>query len=128
MDWQTDRRQYRIRLAAEALKASAYSIPACSQILETTQSFFSSLRNPRIKLSSPHQWILDGFGHNLSLTSISSSSSGTTKDESGDQRLSGPSPSAVSSWIDQYLPAMVRSYALLVNLDKPMGTWLLTWP
>ncbi|OAY59555.1 4-hydroxybenzoate polyprenyltransferase, mitochondrial [Manihot esculenta] len=32
------------------------------------------------------------------------------------------------SWIDLYLPRLVRPYARLARLDKPIGTWLLAWP
>ncbi|GJW52753.1 4-hydroxybenzoate polyprenyltransferase, mitochondrial, partial [Tanacetum coccineum] len=34
----------------------------------------------------------------------------------------------VSGWIDLYLPKIVRPYAHLARLDKPIGTWLLAWP
>jgi 4-hydroxybenzoate polyprenyltransferase len=32
------------------------------------------------------------------------------------------------SWIERYLPARVRPYALLMRLDRPIGTWLLLLP
>lgn len=32
------------------------------------------------------------------------------------------------SWVDLYLPRLVRPYAQLARLDKPIGTWLLLWP
>ncbi|OIT04947.1 PREDICTED: 4-hydroxybenzoate geranyltransferase 2 [Nicotiana attenuata] len=32
------------------------------------------------------------------------------------------------SWIDTYLPQIIRPYAHLARLDKPIGTWLLAWP
>lgn len=32
------------------------------------------------------------------------------------------------SWIDVYLPEKAQPYARLARLDKPIGTWLLTWP
>lgn len=97
-----------------------------SQTLEAIHPFLFSSTNPRVRSTPPHRRILDGFGHSLSLASISSSSSGTAKDENRDQRPRDSS--STSSWIDLYLPAAVRPYALLARLDKPIGTWLLAWP
>jgi len=31
-------------------------------------------------------------------------------------------------WIDRYLPAILRPYARLARLDRPIGTWLLLFP
>ncbi|GAA0175627.1 4-hydroxybenzoate geranyltransferase [Lithospermum erythrorhizon] len=32
------------------------------------------------------------------------------------------------SWIDLHLPEIVKPYAHLARLDKPIGSWLLAWP
>ncbi|KAH6557919.1 hypothetical protein KP509_1Z086000 [Ceratopteris richardii] len=35
---------------------------------------------------------------------------------------------ASTSWVHRLLPARVLPFALLIRLDKPIGTWLLAWP
>ncbi|XP_078162060.1 4-hydroxybenzoate geranyltransferase 2-like [Carex rostrata] len=67
--------------------------------------------------------IFHGFlPHALSL--LSPYSSGVREKE----RDEAAPPKPVQSWVDAYLPEMVRPYALLARLDKPIGTWLLAWP
>nr|CAD1830700.1 unnamed protein product [Ananas comosus var. bracteatus] len=81
-----------------------------------------STRSPRI---------LRRFPFELSVASISSSS-GTADERPGRAADGGgggggsPAPAAPPpSWVELYLPASVRPYALLARLDKPIGTWLL---
>ena len=38
------------------------------------------------------------------------------------------SDTTVSSWLDRWVPAMVRPYLYLMRLDRPIGTWLLLFP
>lgn len=78
--------------------------------------------------------ILRRFPFELSVASISSSS-GTADERPGRAADGGgggggsPAPAAPApSWVELYLPASVRPYALLARLDKPIGTWLLAWP
>lgn len=83
------------------------------------------LRQLHYLISPPpsNSGILHGFlPHALSL--VSSYSSGVREKE-GDEEAP---PKPVQSWVDAYLPEMVRPYALLARLDKPIGTWLLAWP
>ena len=70
-------------------------------------------------------------------SSTSGSSSSTRGDSSPlcSSRPVGPAAAAAaaavsqpsSSWV-QRLPAAWQPYALLMRLDKPIGTWLLAWP
>ncbi|XP_022763959.1 4-hydroxybenzoate polyprenyltransferase, mitochondrial-like isoform X2 [Durio zibethinus] len=62
---------------------------------------------------------------------ISTSSGVTDSSSKGErQRSSNNNRNAVDvpSWIDVYLPRGIQPYAKLARLDKPIGTWLLTWP
>ncbi|XP_068645653.1 4-hydroxybenzoate polyprenyltransferase, mitochondrial-like isoform X1 [Aristolochia californica] len=65
-----------------------------------------------------------------SLVSISSASevASQTKGNGNCGRNDEESRKVSSSWIDVYLPKLVRPYAHLARLDKPIGTWLLAWP
>lgn len=60
---------------------------------------------------------------------ISTSPSRLEQDkENKNQSSSNVSSGGGISWIDLYLPRLVRPYAQLARLDKPIGTWLLLWP
>lgn len=74
--------------------------------------------------------LIDGFHHRLSLASMSGASRPVEGegDAPHQDRVSVAAAPAQPSWVDVYLPASVRPYALLARLDKPIGTWLLAWP
>nr|GFB39022.1 4-hydroxybenzoate polyprenyltransferase, mitochondrial-like [Tanacetum cinerariifolium] len=54
--------------------------------------------------------------------------SNTNLKEEEKYELLGKKKKKVSGWIDLYLPKIMRPYAHLARLDKPIGTWLLAWP
>ncbi|CAK8542055.1 unnamed protein product [Lathyrus sativus] len=63
------------------------------------------------------------------LVHISTTPSSLEQDkENKNQSSSNVSSGGGISWIGSYLPKLVRPYAQLARLDKPIGTWLLLWP
>ena len=46
------------------------------------------------------------------------------------RQASRPDPSDIprSDWVERYVPALLRPYARLARLDRPIGTWLLLFP
>ncbi|PWA67043.1 polyprenyltransferase 1 [Artemisia annua] len=64
-------------------------------------------------------------------TYTSTSSNSNLKDDDKKEKCelgNNKKKGKVSTWIDLYLPKLVRPYARLARLDKPIGTWLLAWP
>jgi 4-hydroxybenzoate polyprenyltransferase len=43
-------------------------------------------------------------------------------------RLIAGTDMPAQGWGDRFLPAVLRPYAKLMRLDRPIGTWLLLWP
>ncbi|KAM0061456.1 putative 4-hydroxybenzoate polyprenyltransferase [Helianthus debilis subsp. tardiflorus] len=80
-----------------------------------TQLYIPKFHNSRF---SYFNWIQVGQGYGIS---TSPHSFRDLEKEKRDKRLS-------ASWIDLHLPQIVRPYAHLARLDKPIGTWLLAWP
>ncbi|CAM0884689.1 unnamed protein product [Alopecurus aequalis] len=54
---------------------------------------------------------------------LSTSSRSTDNDKEKEDGVPPP-----VSWVERCLPEAARPYAMLARLDKPIGTWLLTWP
>ncbi|CAH2078153.1 unnamed protein product, partial [Thlaspi arvense] len=78
-----------------------------------------------------HQESFLGVGWNYRLVAGMSSSSSPVmegKSKKEDEEKSGVGGVKEASWVDLYLPEGARGYAKLARLDKPIGTWLLTWP
>ncbi|RLN11313.1 hypothetical protein C2845_PM09G11770 [Panicum miliaceum] len=44
------------------------------------------------------------------------------------QKEAPPRPHSPASWVERWLPAPARPYALLARLDKPDAIWLYAWP
>ncbi|KAF6140727.1 hypothetical protein GIB67_035154 [Kingdonia uniflora] len=97
-------------------------------------SFHKHLFHPKaleVKFeSSKYRWMFAGnesqpqkfsyYSSYVPISTISTSCGGPKGDEEGSK--------VDKSWIDVYLPQLVRPYAYLARLDKPIGTWLLAWP
>ncbi|PWA97094.1 polyprenyltransferase 1 [Artemisia annua] len=85
-------------------------------------SFFRGARRKTAKELIPFMKLGGGLGQRTYTTT----SSNLKHDEKERYEL-GNNKKKVS-WIDLYLPRIVRPYAHLARLDKPIGTWLLAWP
>ncbi|PWA37994.1 polyprenyltransferase 1 [Artemisia annua] len=68
-----------------------------------------------------------GVGSGLGQRTYTSNSN-LKDDEKEKCELGNNKKGKVLTWIDLYVPKIVRPYAHLARLDKPIGTWLLAWP
>ncbi|KAF3675751.1 4-hydroxybenzoate polyprenyltransferase, mitochondrial isoform X1 [Capsicum chacoense] len=84
--------------------------------------FSSSGKSLTFYTSHPSKIELSGFRQLLHFSTLANS------EENKKNEQQTPSASPSPSWIDTYLPRIVRPYAHLARLDKPIGTWLLAWP
>ncbi|PHU23875.1 4-hydroxybenzoate polyprenyltransferase, mitochondrial [Capsicum chinense] len=84
--------------------------------------FSSSGKSLTFYTSHPSKIELSGFRQLFHFSTLANSE----ENKKNDQQTPSASPSP--SWIDTYLPRIVRPYAHLARLDKPIGTWLLAWP
>ncbi|PHT47780.1 4-hydroxybenzoate polyprenyltransferase, mitochondrial [Capsicum baccatum] len=84
--------------------------------------FSSSGKSLTFYTSHPSKIELSGFRQILHFSTLANS------EENKKNEQQTPSASPSPSWIDTYLPRIVRPYAHLARLDKPIGTWLLAWP
>ncbi|KAM3380923.1 4-hydroxybenzoate polyprenyltransferase, mitochondrial isoform X1 [Capsicum galapagoense] len=84
--------------------------------------FSSSGKSLTFYTSHPSKIELSGSRQLLHFSTLANS------EENKKNERQTPSASPSPSWIDTYLPRIVRPYAHLARLDKPIGTWLLAWP
>ncbi|KAG8088574.1 hypothetical protein GUJ93_ZPchr0010g9096 [Zizania palustris] len=68
------------------------------------------------------QWVLipTTLWHSSPLSTSSTYDGSTGRDSSP--------PPVPPTWVVQEGPPVGRPYAMLARLDKPIGTWLLSWP
>ncbi|PUZ61134.1 hypothetical protein GQ55_4G249700 [Panicum hallii var. hallii] len=63
-------------------------------------------------------------GHGI----VSAAASSPEPVQQKESPLPGQQHSPVASWVERWLPAAARPYALLARLDKPDAIWLYAWP
>ncbi|KAJ9174280.1 hypothetical protein P3X46_017320 [Hevea brasiliensis] len=97
--------------------------PKTNQIIRTLYPFTQSYYWRNFEFS--RNYLNSNFSNLRFVGGISTLSSSKNEDN---RENGGLSKEGEVSWIDLYLPRLVRPYARLARLDKPIGTWLLAWP
>ncbi|KDP37903.1 hypothetical protein JCGZ_05342 [Jatropha curcas] len=134
--WHTTRRALKYCLSSSLPIFNNIAISSSNRTLETNPNFINIFIPTLNQFIQSYHCTSLGFkiSHEnqnpnpLNLKFFREISTLSSSKNNENQENGGSSKEGHQSWIDLYLPRQARPYARLARLDKPIGTWLLTWP